>query len=77
MDSKPDMHNIFFSQQIGGLGINVSLFNGQMAFRFHIPDLKILKVNEYNRLLIDYKNRKNIFQNQIQFFQSFDAKTLA
>lgn len=72
-DSNEGTHNIFFYQLDKSLVVRISLFNGQFVFSFVIDDLQVLKHNEYNRLVIDYKNRLNRFEDQTAFFQSFQT----
>jgi uncharacterized Zn-finger protein len=64
IDSKNNTHNIFFYQHQNSVEIRISLFNGQFAIRFIVDNLKILRQNEYNRLVIDYKKRINKFENR-------------
>lgn len=69
-DIVTNTHNIFFFQHSNGLFLTVSLFNGSISQTLFISELKILSVNSYARLLIDYKTRKNIFQTHREFHQS-------
>lgn len=71
IDSQSEKHNIFFNQLEDDLMIRISLFNGGFAFIFWINNIKLLKKNNYNRILIDYRNRVNIFEDTNQFLSSF------
>jgi hypothetical protein len=74
IDAPTDSHNIFFAQLDKSLNIRLSLFNGHFVYNFYIPDLQVLRPNEYNRLVIKYKQRINKFEDSIEFLKSFDSK---
>lgn len=70
-DNNEGTHNLFFYQLESAFVVRISLFNGHFVFSFSIDKLKLLKKGEYNRLLIDYKKRRNTFQNHNAFLESF------
>lgn len=70
LDSIPNTHNIFFQQSEDHLQLRISLFNGQFVFIIVIPDLSVLPKNSFNRLSIDYKNRINKLDGQIETAKS-------
>jgi hypothetical protein len=71
MDAVSETHNVFFSQWEGNVRIRISLFNGQFVFAFWIENLPLLGRNTYNRLLIDYQNRRHTFQDTTAYLKSF------
>jgi hypothetical protein len=71
LDSKENHHNIFFAQAEDHTHIRISLFNGQFAYGFWINDLRLFPSKNYARLLIDYKNKVNTFQDHGTFLMSF------
>ena len=74
IDSCEDTHNIFFYQTENSTCIRISLFNGGFVFAFYVLNLKIFQRHEYNRLIIDYKNRVNKFEDMSTFLNSFNIK---
>ena len=70
IDNCDKTHNITFSQNKEALYIRFSMFNGQAVFSFHIPHLLLFKEGEYYRLLIDYKNKKNLLQTSTEMILS-------
>jgi hypothetical protein len=74
IDTPINSHNILFAQLETSLNVRLSLFNGHFIYNFYIPDLQALKPKEYNRLVIEYKQRVNKFENTIEFLKSFDSK---
>ncbi|MEA9414313.1 HNH endonuclease [Flavobacterium sp. PL02] len=71
IDTIAGTHNIFIYQMDNFLNIRISLFNGQFAFSFCIPDLGILSQNNCCRVVIDYKQFKNRLENHTTFLESF------
>lgn len=71
IDSNEKTHNILFHQFDGSFRLRFSMFNGQMIFTHIIPEMKILDNNDYCRLIIDYKNRINRFENKSEMIKSF------
>lgn len=71
IDSIPQHHSVFFQQGDSSLHIRISLFTGSLVFTTIIPDIQLMPKNQYARLLIDYHNKKNTFQDQTDFLKSF------
>lgn len=74
IDNTPNTHNIFFYQLSDNFSIRISLFNGIFVFNIYIPTLKLLPEMNYKRLIIDFRNRKNNFQNEAEFLSSIYTK---
>ena len=72
IDSCENAHTIFFYQAEDTVRVRISLFNGGFIFAFYVPQLKILNPGQYNRLVINYQERVNKFEDQSAFFRSFD-----
>lgn len=68
-DTNKNTHNIFFHQFNDSLKLRFSLFNGEIIFSYIIPGIKILGNNDYCRIVIDYKNRINRFENRNDFLR--------
>lgn len=66
-DSKEGHHNVFFFQTEKNVNVRISLFNGEFAFSFWIDDLKVMDKGRYGRLLINYTDRINTFQDTNSF----------
>ena len=71
LKDKNEYHSIFFQQGVNNFLIRVGLFGGVFAFNIFIKNLSILREGQYARLLIDYNERKNIFQNKRDYLTSF------
>ena len=65
-DSDLNSHNLFFKQQKNNLSCRVSFFNGTVVYKLRIENLEIMKIDTFSRLVIDYKNRLNKFENHAE-----------
>ncbi|MEO9851895.1 MAG: HNH endonuclease [Reichenbachiella sp.] len=74
IDSNPKTHNLLFFQSKTNFSIRISLFNGSFTFVISIPELELIKEGTYRRLVVDYKNRINKFEDQSEFINSFSPR---